>query len=253
MKLITTTGSRDGYGCQSKNQDRIANAKRVIDKAKEMSADILAFPAGYLFVTDEHKVNFEANKIVKYVKDKGITVIFGVDFKSKNDNMTQKTSKNREKVTRPCQPLPNTCYAWNNDDKKLYKWRQRSFNSKNQRCPESYWSESRFIKHEDLNIAVLICGEIFNEQIREYLIANRHDIKIIIDLAHTGKGFRVSKTMENLGKNGIASVISVHVDTKNAMKHHYSSEGKKLSVRDFDAEIVSDNGPRIEMKLWDID
>lgn len=245
MKLITTTVSLDGFGSESKNQSRIDNAKVAIEKAKEMNADILSLPAGYLFAQEKEKIDDIANAIIEYAQQEDITVIFGVDqkFKKPSNGWINEVKSGT---------LPCFCYVWNNNDKKLYKWRQRSINSRDQQYTlESSCHELRLIKYKDSNISILMCGEIFNRRIRDNLIKNKDAIKIVIDLAHKGKGLRVFKPMMILSRDGISSVVSVHVNKVNAMKYHYSSKCEKLSARDFDAEIV--NSPRIEMKLWDVD
>jgi hypothetical protein len=97
---------------------------------------------------------------------------------------------------------------------------------------------------------LLLCGELFNERIRNALI--KKSPKIVVDLVHRGHGFRSSSAMKKLCRDGIASALSAHVQKHNAMKRCYiPGEGCGNVSRPVSKDIIK-GPPRIELELFEI-
>ena len=113
------------------------------------------------------------------------------------------------------------------------------------------YDDVRLLTTEDGVVGVLLCGELFNERIRNALI--KRSPKIVVDLVHRGQGFRSAGAMKKLCRYGIASACSAHVRKDDAMKRCYiPSDGKdgNVSIRGFDSII--EGPPRIELKLFEV-
>lgn len=139
-------------------------------------------------------------------------------------------------------------YGWSPSENILHCWSQRSTNSRNQwQAPKRTCGELRLMKVRNENVAVLMCGEIFNRRIRDALVGYRPKIKIVVDVAHIGAGFRVAQGMKVLARNGLPSLCSVHAHREFAIKYYYSPPKMCLSSSIRDAYIYGP--PRIELKL----
>jgi hypothetical protein len=152
-------------------------------------------------------------------------------------------------------------YAWSPLDNMTYCWEQRSLNRHWNEQPisltDNQWDEklksyddARLLNLESGVVGVLLCGELFNERIRNALM--KKSPKIVVDLVHKGHGFRSSSAMKKLCRDGIASALSAHVQKHNAMKRCYiPGEGCGNVSRPFIKDII--NGPpRIELDLFEI-
>ena len=93
-----------------------------------------------------------------------------------------------------------------------------------------------------------MCGEIFNQRIRQAL--RNYQPKVVVDIAHVGRGFRVFQGMKVLarGMGGLPSVCSVHVQSQNAVKHCYVPPRDCRSSRVVDGYVYGP--PRVELRSW---
>lgn len=184
-------------------------------------------PAGFLVAgVSENRQNL-ADSFIDEARSLNIAVIFGVDDKG------DKTAYG---------------YAWRKS--KSYCWDQRSSNSKNQsEVSHQRCDEVRLLGLNSGNVGVLLCGELFNERIRKAL-SKEPKPKIVVDLVHSGRGFRPCSAMKKLCQNGIASACSAHVQREKAMKH-CCIPGKGF-VSEREPERVVKGPCRIEIKSFEI-
>ena len=138
-------------------------------------------------------------------------------------------------------------YAWSPTEEMIHYWRQRSTNSDNQwLVDDKRCKEVRLLMIGDETLGVLICGEIFNERIRDALRKHKPRPEVTADIGHRGAGFRISKGMKKLG---LASMCSLHVQRKGASKPRFIPGVGYESDSGWD-EVV-EGPPRIEIKLWE--
>jgi len=244
MKLVATTVGRKGPGDVGKNKERLRAAELALEKAIKLRANVLALPAGFFTVHSSEARNGIASSLINVAKQLNIAIIFGVDQEVKNP------SKNWELEIRG-RGLPWYGYAWSPSENITlpHCWSQRSFTSTNQWwASDERCKEVRLLGVGDETIGILMCGEIFNQRIRNALAEHSPRPKAIVDVAHIGSGFRVWQGMKKLVELGLAAVCSVHAQCEHAMKHCYVPEKGCVSSRIPDAYIYGP--PRIELKLW---
>ena len=241
MKLISTTVSYEGFNQANQTETLLKIAERAIEKASKLDADILVLPAGFFMCRNSALRDENALSLIEIAKQFNIAIIFGIDQQEKNlsDDYVQEIIEER---------LPFWCYAWSRNDGIKY-WNQRSTNSANQKyASDKICNDLRTITVNGEKLAILMCGEIFNRRIRDTLANNSKNIKVVADVAHKGRQFRIDGSMRILANSGLSSVCSVHVQKEFAMKRCYRASGTKLSTTTYDTYVYGP--PRIEMKLW---
>ncbi len=242
MKIVTTTVGCKGPEGEGQNYERLTAAKRALDKATNLGADLIILPGGYFTAHSAQARNAIAQSLVSTAKEIGIAVIFGVDQQAKNP-------KTDWEILSKGLLLPCYGYAWSSSESEPRCWQQRSSTSDNQwYVSNTHCSKVRLLTIGDESVAVLMCGEIFNQRIRQYLANRQPRPKVVVDVAHVGSGFRIFQGMKVLAKLGLPSVCSVHVQREYAVKHRYDPPGKRLSSTMWDDYVYGP--PRIELKLW---
>jgi len=244
MKIVATTVGRHGPGGERQNQERLEAVNRALEKATKLGADVVALPAGFFSAGNTRAREDIAALLIGTAKKLGIAVVFGIDQEVKSLNADYSWYIRRG-------GLPSYVYAWSPSGKVTHCWAQRSTNRNNQwEASDKVCQEVRLLMIRDESVAVLICGEIFNQRIREALKGSQPKPKVVVDVAHTGSGFRVFQGMKVLAgdERGLPSVCSVHAQCEYAMKHCYVPPGKRMSSRILDDYVYGP--PRIELKLW---
>lgn len=242
MKVVTTTVGRRGPGDEAQNEERLTAAKRASEEATNLDGDLIVLPAGFFTAGSTQAREAMAQSLVSTAKQLGIAVIFGVDQEVKSLSRDYNPEIQRG-------GLPFYGYAWSPSENVIHCWAQRSTNSQNQwSAPERVCTEMRLLRIGDEIVAVLMCGEIFNQRIRQALSRYQPRAKVAVDVAHVGSGFRVFQGMKVLARLGLPSVCSVHAQCEFAVKHCYVPPGTRLSSRSRDGHV--DGPPSIELKLW---
>lgn len=241
MKLATTTVSREGYADEKWNSKRLSIAERALAKAKELGADVLVLPAGFLAARTSKARDSLATSLINIATRQNIAVVFGIDQDVKN--LSKDFRPEIRKGT-----LPFYAYAWSATDQgSPCAWNQRSIDGDNQRdASEARCREVPLLRIKDETVAVLICGGIFNRRVREALSTFNPRPKVVVDIAHDGLRFRVWQGMKALAALGLASVCSVHVQREYAV-YCYVPPANAMSSSSRDSYVYGP--PRIELKL----
>ena len=240
MKIAATTVGRRGPEGERQNQERLAAANRALEKATNLDADLVALPAGFFWAGSAQAREAIAALLLSTAEKLGIAVIFGVDQEVKSLSRDY-TSRIRRSG------LPFYGYAWSPSEIVTHCWQQRSTDSNNQwEASNKVCQEPRQLTIGNESVSVLMCGEIFNQRIRQTLAESQP--KLVVDVAHIGSGFRVFQGMKALAEGGLPSVCAVHAQSEYAMKYCYVPPGKRMSSRIPDDYVYGP--PRIELKLW---
>lgn len=242
MKITTTIVGRKGPEGERRNEERLAAAKRALEKATNLGADLIVLPAGFFTAHSAQTRNAVVQSLISMAKDLGIALIFGADqeVKSLSRDYRREIQKGG---------LPFYGYAWSPTENILHSWPQRSTNNQNQWwAPERVCKEVRLVTIRDESVAVLLCGEIFNQRIRDALADHQPRPKVVVDVAHIGSQFRVPQGMKVLARLGLPSLCSVHAQCEYAVKHCYIPPEKRMSSRLRDEYVYG--SPHIELKLW---
>ena len=243
MKLITSTVTYKGFEKAHWNKKRLKIAELALEKTIKLGACVLVLPAGFFTThTSRARKNITLS-LINIARRLNVAIVFGVDQVPKNH------SKNWKREIKG-KGLPWYGYAWSPTENIKYCWSQRSFTSTNQWwSPEKRCSEVRLFRIGNEVLAVLMCGEIFNERIRNALAKHHPKPKVVIDIAHYSQGFRVHAGMKVLAKKyRLASVCSVHTQCHSAQKYCYLPQKGSVSSRNVDGCVSGP--PRIELKLW---
>lgn len=242
MKVVATTVGRKTPDDEKRNQERLKAAEVALEKAAKLGADLIALPAGFFTARSSLVRDNIVQALISKAKKLGIAIVFGVDQDSK-DLSKDWVPKIRSGA------LPFHVFAWSPSENAIHFWRQRSITSKDQRwAPDLSCRKARLLRIGDGEVGILICGEIFNQRIRNSLANYSPRPMVIIDIAHVGSRFRVWQGMKKLAELGLASVCSVHVQREYAMKYCYDPKRGCLSTPKRNDYVLGP--PRIELKLW---
>lgn len=242
MKLAVTTVGRKGPEDEEHNIERLRAAGQALQKAAKLRAGLIVLPGGFLTAHNSRTREAVAESLISEAKQLDIAIIFGVDQKVKNPNTDWE-------ILIKGFLLPYYGYAWSPSGNIIHCWQQRSSTSDNQWfVSNSHCEEARLVRVSDETLGVLMCGEIFNQRIRNALARHTPRPKVIVDVAHVGAGFRVWQGMRKLAEQGLATVCSVHAQCEYAMKYSYIPERGNISSRIPDEYVFGP--PRIELKLW---
>jgi len=248
MKIVTTTVSKDGYRDPTAFEFRFAAFKEALELAKGEGIQLLCLPGGYFCVASDAEREKAESQIVEAAKAAGIAVAVGIDC-------SQQKLPNKGKATTPdtsflvqTKALPSFAMTWSPQQEKQI-WRQRSTTGRDQRLV----SDEDCVRPQTLrvsgeNIEILACGELFNERIRNSIIAGHPDA--VVDLSHDGQGFRADHSMKLLARQGMHTFCCTHANKKGAMKRAFAPGGGKTSTPEADSVITGK--PRIEMKIREI-
>lgn len=244
MKLAATTVGYEGYGKEECNKKRLSVAKRALQAAIKRGAQVLVLPGGFLTAHSYDTRKAIADSLKTEAEQLGIGIVFGVDQQLKNPNTD-------EKILSKGQLLPYYGYAWSPSEDVLHCWQQRSSTRANQWARvlrDAICGEERILRIGNETLAVLMCGEIFNERIRNAVADYHPKPKVVVDVAHEGSGFRVFQAMKVLARLDLPSICSVHAQREFAVKHCYVPPGTRLSSGSRDGWVYGP--PTVELKLW---
>ncbi len=244
MKVAITTVGSKGPEDESKNEGRLKAGKLAMAKAKSLGADILVLPGGFVVGNNFKSRQQIADVLIDEARSLELAVVFGVDDHS----------------------WPQAYgYAWSQVDKMAYSWEQRSstrhWNKRSEQpitITDNQWEakrqsydDVRLLTTEGGLVGVLLCGELFNERIRNALI--KRSPRIVVDLIHRGHGFRSTDAMKKLCHYGIASACSAHVQKVGSMKRCYiPGKGNDGNASTIELDDRIEGPPRIELKLFEV-
>jgi hypothetical protein len=216
---VVTTVGRIGPEDEEQNQQRLRAGERALEKAAELGSQLIALPAGFFTARSSLARDNIAQALISKARKLGIATVFGVDEDSKA------LSEDWVPAVRS-EALPFCVFAWSPSENAIHSWRQRSITSEDQRwAPDSSCKEARLLRIGGGEVGILICGEIFNQRIRNSLANRSPRPKVIVDVTHVGSGFRVWQGMKQLAELSLTSVCSVHVQREYAVKYCHDPKG----------------------------
>jgi len=243
FKVATCTVTLDGYAGPMSTALRMTFLSNAAFELSKSGIDLFSLPGGYLFALS----NTDLQALQKQVE--GLAVTAGIDLLVGIDMTVKDPHPDAEHIRRG---QLGSLAIFASPDGRVAMWRQRTSTHKNQYLvSDSVCQEERLLRVAP-RVESLICGEIFNKRIRAALVARK--TAIVIDQAHTAKGFRVWAAMRVLADAGVSSLCSVHADRRGAVKHCYvpvRSGWEKKSSRAIDLNVG--NKPQLEIKVWEFD
>jgi len=243
MKIATCTVSLDDFGKPNWTNERIRLLSDVLSKSRGLQVDLLCLPGGYLMtksILEKDKFSHAMHDEAKKYK---IAIAIGIDTETKDP--TQDWAYRTKENT-----LPWFAICWSPNEDILHYWRQRSVTSRDQwHSSDDVCAEVRTLPVLNGRVEVLMCGEIFNERIRNGILSRKDSLTAVVDLAHTSAGFRVWAGMKKLAEGGLTVLCSVHADRRLAQKYCYTPKGS-ISTRIPDKTFPG--FPRLELKVWSL-
>ena len=239
MRILVCTVGKDGPARKvADNSKRLKALEDLLDRALKIrgGVDLIVLPGGYFFSPEPNPAKMPMLKqIWAAIKKRGVAVCFGIDTGHKQPLAADTVRRNR---------LPAFGFAWTAANGRLGPWRQRSTNHHNQRdAGQGLITEDRSFRVGAYRVAPLVCGELFNRRILAAL--QTRGVNIVVDLVHTGKGFRFSGAGKywSSAKPIKAALMSCHAKRREAMKC-WSVGGVYRSTRK--ASVTVSNPVRIE-------
>lgn len=244
MKIATCTVSLEGFGDPSWADKHLSLLTEVLNESRDLQVDMLCLPGGYLMANSISERDKFSHIIRNEAKKYKIAIAIGIDTDTKiKKDPSQDWSYRIKQYTLPWFAI---CCSPNNNV--LHTWRQRSVTSNDQwNSSDVVCAEVRALPVLKRYVEVLMCGEIFNERIRNNIIARKRNPAAVVDLGHIARGFRVWAGMKKLSQGGLNVLCSAHANKKKAMKYCYTASGCK-STRSFDR--IFHGPPRLELKVW---
>lgn len=238
--LICTVGDRpafpvakSGNGVHSENQRRLAAMEALLDAAKDEAVDLAVLPGGYFAANGNIDNTPLLPQIWEAIKRRAIPVCFGIDVAEKKGAKKGKRHGYACAWTKQerCAPVP------------LDLWRQRSVTSTDQ-ISQAAADQMRYLRIGGQKVAVLVCGEVFNRQIRA--ATQRQRVQVVVDLVHTGKGFRATRTLEPWSSACPINyaLLSCHAKKARAMKR-WAVNGNDRSDNQIDILVA---GPPLRIE-----
>jgi hypothetical protein len=242
FKVATCTVS--GYDEREATlQRRMVLLSDAVPILSNKGVDLFCLPGGYLYVSNEDQIHQLKTQIQQLAKNANIDLLVGIDIGVKNIFQTDDLVQRRQL------PSLSLFASWNCQ---VSIWRQRTTSCTNQYfVSDDVCQEERLLRATP-RVEGVLCGEIFNQRIRDGL--GMRNTVLVIDQAHISKGFRVFGPMKSLSQNGISSLCSVHTDRREGVKYCYVPDERdnvRKSSRIIDIEVG--NFPRIEIKIWKFD
>jgi hypothetical protein len=181
MKVAATTVGRKGHEGERQNGERLKVAELALEKAANLGADVIVLPGGFFTAHSSKAREAIADSFLSKAKQIGIAIVFGVDQEVKNPSTDGEILCKRRL-------LPYYGYVWSpSENIPPHCWQQRSSTSANQwYASEACCKEVRLLKIRDETLGVLMCGEIFNQRIRNALAKHSPRPKVVADVAHMG-------------------------------------------------------------------
>lgn len=256
MKIATCTVSLEGLNKPSGNNRRLSLLAEVLEYVKRRRISLVCLPSGYLTASSNANRDSLIEKVVEVAKSHGVAIAVGIDVDQRRRSKRSIKKQSRkgsqyslEKVRRGSLPWFAAC--WSPKENIVHCWRERSSNSNDQReISDAVCAEARTLPLGKYGVEVLMCGEVFNERIRNSVLSRRKGLIAAVDLGHYSDGFRVFAAMQVLARGRLNTLCSVHTKREKAMKYCYLSGGRKKSSRDVDAKFGPE--PRIEVKVWNL-
>jgi hypothetical protein len=210
----------------------------VLDRLGDSRTAFFALPAGFLYAPDWATLTTLADEVVCRAEEARLAVAVGIDLNPAALPDSMRLGAGLSAFT----------IGWSLTSGR-HLWVQRSSSSANHhRAGDAECSQHRVLEVAGGSIGVLLCGEIFNPRIRTSVL--RQGTKVVVDLGHVSRGFRVFSGMKILTRGGVDSCLcSVHAGPW-AQKYCYSTGAISRSTHSFDFVIGS--APRIEVRSWQL-
>jgi len=255
FRLATVFVSAEGFRTLAANPARFELAETIAEACSEHKAHAVALPAGYLWAESEAAVSDMATTLEVPFTRRGLALFAGIDHaaevqkEQKDDAWEEVIKKNR---------LPFFVFATDGQGQQFGCWRQRSTTNWDVHLVASeVTADSRIASLLDTRIALLACGEIFGEPIRQAVVGTHPDL--ILDLGHAGMGRGLQNIFPALAQGCSAWVLNAqHMKGAFPTKRCATPDGEVHDRRDADlylgtrAEDQYAGGLWAEVAFWDI-
>lgn len=253
MKIAATIIGTDDerFRHVTANNERIALAKRIAT-ATRGKADLVLLPAGFLAAGEVNEINARARELAAIFPHCGL--LAGVDLeRAQLDKSGRYASKSRT-ASKASKNTVKEYGFWGfaaDGGKVLELWQQRSVRPGDPIEDTS----GRMLKLGGKQVGVLLCGEIYNKNLRPAL----HDLKpnVVVDLGHMSMGRKFTYTLVNVANAVGCNVYHTqHVVLGSRGASKWMSTRKQASWKtDYDWASYIDNDQNgalwAEVKMWD--
>jgi hypothetical protein len=236
--LATCTVTHGPSWDAAHNAGRLALFREALDRLRSSGTAFFALPAGFLYAPDWATLATLKDEVVRRAEEANLAVAVGIDLNPAALPSSVRLGAGLSAFTIGWSPASGR-----------QLWVQRSSSSANHHLAgDAGCSERRVLEVAGRPVGVLLCGEIFNPRIRTSVV--RQGMKVVVDLGHVSRGFRVFSGMKILTRGGVdLCLCSVHAGHW-AQKYCYGTGAISRSTRSFDFAVGA--APRIEVRSWQI-
>lgn len=238
VRIATCTVTNRPSCGAADNAARLSLFRDSLDRLASSGTDLFVLPAGFLYAPDWATVSTLSDEVVRRAEEVGLAVAVGIDLNRADLPSSVRLGAGLSAFTIGWSPASGRQI-----------WVQRSSSSTNRHLAgDAECDERRVLEVAGTPVGVLLCGEIFNSRIRTSVL--RQGLKIVVDLGHVSRGFRVFSGMKILTRANVdACLCSVHAGPW-AQKYCYGTGAIARSTRSFDFALGT--APRIEVRSWQI-
>lgn len=240
MKFAHTVVSETGFRDAAHTPRRLAILSELLRRLADDGVELVALPGGYLTVLRESDVIEAAAQAADMAEGAGLTIVGGVDVMERHE----KASPEVEELVRAGQlPFFGFAASPTSTSAEVPVWRQASVTSGDaELAPDDRLpGRDRIVPGLGANVAVLLCGELFNWRARERVAAA--EPQLVIDLAHARMGQGLIPAMRNLA--GLATCAVAHSQHlawwSGRSLHFVTADGKQASTPTDSSPFLGDD------------
>lgn len=243
MRFLHVVASKVGFRDPDWNATRMVLLAKLLELAGRQGARLLVLPGGFLAARDRAEMLALIDQIDRRATEAAVAVIGGVDL----DGPDLKGPRGKGAAGQDGS-LPYFGFAAgplivrHPGD---HPWRQTSTNNQNAWlvADEDVPGQGRLVAVDEVEVAVLICGELFSTRARGSIAGS--GAALVLDLGHLSMSRGLVPAMLRVARDGNCAVAhSQHVAWTTASIHFVDAEGQRRS------DLVSANGLVRQGDLW---
>jgi hypothetical protein len=236
MRLIHVVVSRVGFRDLASNPVRWALLDQLLELARRESARLLVLPGGYLAAADRAEMLGFIDDIGQRAGRVGVAVLGGIDLSWPDTELAATEDDAVRNCLLPFYGFAAGPLTIRQPDR--HPWRQTSTTSGNAWfiADENVPGAERVVVVDELEGAVLICGELFSERTRGS-IADL-GVALTADLGHQGMGSGLVPAMTRLAIDAECAVAhaqhllsetgSIHLVDSGGLQHSHPATANGL-------------------------
>jgi hypothetical protein len=242
MRLVQTIASNVGFRDPAHNPRRLTLLDELLEIAHRRKAKLLMLPGGFLTVRTEAEIPGTIAEAARRADAAKVAVFGGIDV-IRQSHAAKRPAKGVRQVE-----LSYFAFAVGPVEPRVLdtRWRQTSSTNVNAAdvadvADEDVPGDESIVAVAGRRVGVLICGELFSRRARDSFAAL--DLDVVLDPGHESMGMGVTRSMENIARNGGCAVAHAHhvAGWGGQCLHFVAADGVRHSVPQSSCDRVGDD------------